>query len=76
MSTAKIARAVARYIEPSARGLAGCTNCTRMRMQPSLSGPRQPYCPRLGCWVKELAICDHYAAQPATPTQETQHEPA
>lgn len=64
----KISRTVANYIEPAARGIKGCHNCTRMQMQPSLSGSRQAYCSRLGCWVKEMAICDHYALAPAKTT--------
>lgn len=64
MSTIRVARSAANYREPSTRGINGCHNCTRVQMQPSLSGSRQPYCGRLGCWVKEMAICDHYAVKP------------
>ena len=67
MSTIRVARSVANYKEPSARGIDGCHNCARVQMQPSLSGQRQPYCGRLGCWVKEMASCDHYAAKAVTP---------
>lgn len=64
MSTIRVARSVANYTEPTARGITGCHSCARVQMQPSMSGQRQPYCARLGCWVKEMAICDHYAAKP------------
>jgi hypothetical protein len=60
MSTIHVAKSTAKYIEPKARGIQGCHNCSRVQMQPSLSGPRQPYCSRLGCWVKEMAVCDHH----------------
>lgn len=63
MSTIAIARQVAHYTEPKARGINGCHNCTRVQMQPSMSGQRQPYCGRLGCWVKEMAVCDHHQAK-------------
>lgn len=69
MGTIQSAKKQANYTEPAARGITACTNCTRVQMQPSLSGPRQPYCGRLGCWVKEMAICDHYQAKATGVTQ-------
>ncbi len=64
MGTIHTGKAIASYMEPKARQIAGCHDCARIYMEPSLSGPRQPYCGRLGCWVKEMAICGHYQAKP------------
>lgn len=65
MSSIHTAKKVSHYVEPRERGINGCHNCTRVQMQPSLSGPRAPYCPKLGCWVKEMSICDQHNLKPA-----------
>ena len=69
MGSIHTGKAMARYTEPKARGIQGCHDCRLVQMQPSMSGPLAPYCPRLGCSVKELSICERYEAR------NTQHIP-
>lgn len=63
MGTIQTAKTVAQYIEPQQRGIAGCHNCTALRMMPSNLGYRRSECARLGCLVSPLAICDRYQAK-------------
>lgn len=57
MGTIQTAKSTAEYTEPQQRGIAGCHNCTSLRMMPSHLGYRRSECARMGCIVAPLAIC-------------------
>lgn len=66
MGTIQTAKAVAQYQEPAQRGIAGCHNCTSLRMMPSNLGYRRAECARLGCLVSPMAICNNHQVKPTT----------